>query len=438
VARSRGRGEVYTRQPSAPSEWSREVFADKIHTLCTEILDAYANDSRPLKDWSKFIENVTDANVLGMTVGEFLSSRCFSILGEYADTTQDLIPFFTASATPVPPGQKCAALRDKAIDRLIESAAGRGQSLLLARALSDKANTLPYSMRMKSLLNAYSRLKGTEGEQLILSNLRDFLNQDPAPGMKSVFPYSNKEYIDILQKSVADFPNGRYVNSLKNIINDLTRPSAEFRYKGQYLSSSEITIDAKLTNCNESWILVYDYAPYAASPNSHPKNSEVAARCLLVKAIKLSAEGSIPFSADVKANAGKLSKGTYVLIPSASPDSKGIYPTILNDTWRQPFLVSDITAMTLKYPDAKTSVFVVDGSDGHPIEGAQVKVYSRKNYSSARQLVKTLTTDKDGCVSVTEERFEFEALYRGSVWKSDMRYYNSTARRDTVVRSNVQ
>ncbi|MDE5814646.1 MAG: hypothetical protein K2H72_10215, partial [Muribaculaceae bacterium] len=27
--------------PSDPYEWSREVFADKIHTLCTEILDAY-------------------------------------------------------------------------------------------------------------------------------------------------------------------------------------------------------------------------------------------------------------------------------------------------------------------------------------------------------------------------------------------------------------
>ncbi|MDE5813003.1 MAG: hypothetical protein K2H72_01835, partial [Muribaculaceae bacterium] len=38
----------------------------------------------------------------------------------------------------------------------------------------------------------------------------------------------------------------------------------------------------------------------------------------------------------------------------------------------------------------------------------------------------------------SEERFVFVALYRGSVWKSDMRYYNSTARRDTVVRSNVQ
>lgn len=424
--------------PADPYEWSRDIFAEKVYSLCGEILDASANNALSLKDWSKFIENTFDAYALGMTVEEFLSQRCFSLLSDFADAARDVIPFFTASALPVTPGQKCAALRDKAIDRLIESAASRSQFPLLAQALSDKANVLPYSLRLKSLLEAYSRVKGTEGEQLILSSLRDFLNEDPAPGMKSAFPYSNKEYIDLLQKSVADFPNGRYVNSLKNIINDLTRPSAEFRYKGQYLSTADISVDAKLTNCNESWMLVYDYAPYAASANSHPKNRDVAARCRLVKAVKLSAEGSIPFSADVKASVGKLPKGTYVLIPSSTPDAKGIYPTILNDTWRQPFSVSDITAMTLQYPDAKTRVFVVDGSNGCPIEGAQVKVYSRKNYSSVRQLVKTLTTDKDGSTTVAEERFEFEALYQGSVWKSDMRYYNSTARRDTTVRSRVQ
>lgn len=424
--------------PADPYEWSREIFADKVYDICSDILDASANNALPLKDWSMFIENTSDAYDLGMTVEEFLSQRCFSLLSDYADAARDVIPFFTASAIPVTPGQKCAALRDKAIDRLIESAASRSQFLLLAQALSDKANALPYSLRLKSLLDAYSRVKGTEGEQLVLSNLRDFLNEDPMSGMKSAFPYSNKEYIDLLQKSVADFPNGRYVNSLKNIINDLTSPSAEFRYKGQYLSTADISVDAKLSNCNESWMLVYDYTPYAASANSHPKNRDVAARCRLVKAVKLSAEGSIPFSADMKASVGKLPKGTYVLIPSSTPDAKGIYPTILNDTWHQPFSVSDITAMTLHYPDAKTRVFVVDGSNGRPIEGAQVKVYSRKNYSSARQLVKTLTTDNDGSATVAEERFEFEALYQGSVWKSDMRYYNSTARRDTAVRSRVQ
>ncbi|MDE6741869.1 MAG: hypothetical protein K2J58_06015, partial [Muribaculaceae bacterium] len=312
------------------------------------------------------------------------------------------------------------------------------QSLLLAQALLDKTNTLPYSLRMKSLIDAYERVKGTEGEQLILSNLRDFLNEDPAPGMKSPFPFSKKDYLDLLQKSVSEFPKGRYANALKNILNDMTRPSSQIRYKGQYLTSSDITLNAKLTNCNESWALIYDYSPFANTTNGNPKTKEVAARCRLVKAVKLTAEGAVPFTAEIETNAGQLPKGTYVVIPSATADGKGIYTNLLNDSWREPFTVSDISVMSLQQPDAKTRVFVVDGSNGRPIEGAKVKVYTRRNYSSARQLVNTLTTDKDGSVTVSEERFEIEALYNGSSWKSDTRYYNSASRRDTTLRNRVQ
>ena len=424
--------------PDNPFEWSREIFADKVFGICSNIMEESSNDSRSLSDWSKFIANASDAYSLNMTVEEFLCSRCFSLLSNYADESRDVIPFYATDLQPVTPAQKCAKLRDEAIDHLIVSASGRGQALLLALALTDKANTVSHSMRMKFLVGAYGKVKDTEGEQIILSQMSDFFFEEPADGIENPFPYSKKDYIDMLRKSIADFPKGRYVNSLKNIINDMTRPFSEIVYKGQYLSSSDITLDVKLSNCNESWALVYDYTPYANTTNNPPKTKEVAARCRLVKAVRLSVEGNVPFTARTKANVGKLLKGTYVVIPSATPDAKGIYSNILNDSWREPFTVSDISVMTLQYPDAKTRVFVVDGSNGRPIEGAQVKVYSRRNYSSARQLVNTLTTDKDGSVSVAEERFEIEALYNGSKWSSDSRYYNSSSKRDTTERKRVQ
>ena len=423
--------------PSDPFEWSREIFADKIYEICSDIIRSSSSDTRALKEWGKIIENSADAYALGMTVEEFLCQRCFTLLGNFADESKDVIPFFITSSEPQTPAQKCADLRNKAIDRLIECASDRGQSLLLARALFDKVNTLPYSVRMTSIIKAYDRVKGTEGEQLILSKFRDYVNEDPAPGVESPFPYSKKDYVDMLRKSVTDFPKARYVNSLKNIINDLTRPFSEIRYAGQYLTTSDITMDVRLSNCNESWVLVYDYSPFANVTNNPPKNREVAARCRLVKAAKVSADGQTPFSADTKAVIGKLPKGKYVVIPSATSDRKGIYSNILNDSWREPFTVSDISVMTLQCPDACTRIFVVDGGNGRPIEGAQVKVYTRKNYSSPRQLVKTMTTDSKGCVTVAEERFEIEALYNGSKWSSESRYYNSTARRDTTVSNRV-
>ncbi|MDE7420030.1 MAG: hypothetical protein K2N35_07455 [Muribaculaceae bacterium] len=423
--------------PENPNEWSRKIFALKTFEICKSILDSPIPANLSIKDWSKFLENTSDAYSNGMTVEEYVCNQCFKDLDVYSDASQDIIPFFPNKAEAVTPTQKCAALRDKAIDRLIQSAAEGKRMLILAKALSDKTNTLTHSMRMTYLMSALDKVKGSEGEQLILSDLRDYVSEDPIPGIESPFPFTTKEYIEELRKSVAQFPNGMYVNNLKNIINDLTRPFAKIRFKSQYLSSANIEMDVKLTNCNESWVLVYDYSPYVNAERS-PKTREVAAKCRLVKATKVSATGEVPFSSNEKASIGSLPKGNYVVIPSATADSKGIYSTILNDTWRQPFSVSDISVMTLPYPDAVSRVFVVDGVNGKPIEGAEVKVYTKKNYSTPRTLINTLTTDKDGGVTVNAERFDIEASYKGSKWKSDSQYYNSTYRQDTTSRRFAQ
>ncbi|MDE6696858.1 MAG: hypothetical protein K2K25_08255, partial [Muribaculaceae bacterium] len=423
--------------PSNPYEWSRDIFADKILNLCNRIIENGENDVRPLKDWNKFIEDSEVAYSLGMNVNEFLFQQCFTLLNVYSDPTRDVIPFFPGATDAVTPSQKCAALRDTVIDKLIAETSAQNQSLLLAQALNDKAEIIPFSMRMKFLLSAFDMVKGTEGEQIILANFRDYINEDPLPEIESAFPYSKKEYVELLRKSVDQFPKGMYANGLRNIINEMTRPNAQIRYLNQYLSSSPITMDVTLTNCNESWILVYDYSPFI-NAESAVRNRDVAARCRLMKAAKVSADGSAPFEASSKAEIGILPKGTYVVIPSATSDAKGIYQPILNESWRQPFTVSDISVMSLSNPDATTRLFVVDGANGKPIEGAQVKVYTRKNYSIPRQLVKTLTTDKDGSVTVSEERFEIEASFDGSKWSNNSRYFNSSFNPDTISRNRVQ
>lgn len=423
--------------PADPNEWSRDIFALKTFEICKTALETPVPANLSLKDWSNFLENGSEAYAQGMTVEEYVCNQCFQDLNVFADASQDIIPFFSDKAEAVTPTQKCADLRDKAIDRLIESASTGKRMMILAKAMSDKANTLSHSSRMTYLISALDKVKGTEGEQLILSEMRDYISEDPIPGMASPFPYTTKEYLGLLRKSVAQFPKGMYANNLTNIINDLTRPFSEIRFKSQYLSSADIEMDVRLTNCSESWVLVYDYTPFINAERS-PKTRDVAARCRLVKASKVKASGDIPFSANDKAFIGSLPKGTYVVIPSATPDSKGIYSTILNDTWRQPFSVSDISVMTLQDPDASSRVFVVDGANGKPVEGASVKVFTKKNYSSPRTLINTLTTDMDGSVSVKAERFDVEATFNGSKWSSSSQYYNSSYREDTTVRKYAQ
>lgn len=432
--------------PQDPYEWSKNIFAGKVYSLCKDILDSTDNDSRPLKEWSRILTDTSEAFKAGLTVDEFTALQCFNILNVYADESKDIIPFFPNASTPVTPAQKCSVLSNLAIESLIAKTASLKQSLFLAHALVSKSERLPYSQRLSFLMSALERVKGTEGEQLILMDMRDYSgvwpedNADSNGNKKtsnSMFPFSRSEYIAMLRKSVSAFPKGMYANALRNIINDFTSPNVDVNFANQYLTSAPVTMDATLTNCNECWLLVYDYAPFVNASRS-PKTKTVASSCRMVKAVKVSAKGSAPFTAKAKAEVGLLPVGTYVVIPSATADSKGIFATIQDDTWRNTFTLSDISVMTLKCPDATTSVFVVDGADGHPIEGATVKVYNRPNYSSDRHLSKTLTTDKNGCVIVKEEKFEIEASYNGSNWSNNTRMYNSAQKTDTVIRNRVQ
>lgn len=421
--------------PENPYEWSRDIFASKITDICERVVDAGMNSNTPLKTWSKFITDTSASYADKMTIGEFLLSRCVDLLNEYADATLDIIPFFPNSTGAETPTQRSAKVRDKAIDSLIESYKDSDKTLLEGYALVIKSDFLPYSGRMKYLLSALDSVKGTEGEQPILERLCNFLpmNNDRATDMDNTNPLPKGKYIELLKASISAFPKGIYVNNLKNILNSLTLPGANILFTSQYLSSDSIAMDVELSHCSEIWILIYDYSRYINSKKS-PKTSEVVASCRLVKAVKVHSSDIGNSFPKLRAEIGSLPKGAYVVVPSSTSDGKGIYATMKDETWRQPFRVSDISVLSIQAPDSTTKVIVVDGSNGRPIEGALVKVYDNQSYKSPRTLLSTLTTDKDGIVSVDAKRFEIEASYEGSVWTDKTRHFNSKNKKDSSTR----
>lgn len=413
-----------------PYEWSKDIFANKILSLCTSIFDNHSNDGKPLCEWREILSNSDDAIKYGMTIDEFLADKCTDLLNNYADETQDVIPFFASSTESTTPGGKCRDLQNKAIAYLIDQTSTLGQTMLEAEYLAKQADFQPYSMRSKYLLEALGKVSGTEGEQLILQKHESYVDSGEEE-TGSPLRLGKKEYAGMLQQSIRQFPNGKYVNALKNILANYQRPNVDIEYQSQYLTSSDIKMSIKMSNCNEAWILIYDYAKYANARQS-PSISTLAANCKLAKAVKVTADGILPFSAKVTAEVGELPVGIYVAVPSSTSNNKGIYSSIAKQTWHQPFTVSDISALTLNQLDGTTRVLVVDGNDGHPIEGAEVNIYTRKNYSSDRKLTETLTTDKDGSVIVKEKNFEFDASFNGSKWNSNTRIYNNKPSNDTT------
>lgn len=425
--------------PENPMEWSKDIFASEIAGICSAALSACNDDDRPLKEWGAFLKDTAFAYDCNMTVEEFIASQCSNLAARYATNEMtDVIPFFRNDAPPATPVEKCGELRLQADSLLSSLASKHNQNLLYAFALQQQVDALPYSMQVPAALEAYDKVKGTEGEQLILIGLRRYLGTSvEAIDDNTQSLMSMNDYVKTIRKSIETFPKGRYANGLRNTLNDIIQPSTRINYNMQYLSTDTITMQATLSNCNESWILIFDYSRYV-NEDRPPKTSEVAANYPLVKAVKITADGTVPFSDNIEAKIGVLKPGTYVAIPSASSSKSGIYADIANNRWREPFTVSDISVLTLRCPDNSTKVFVVSADNGRPLEGAKVEIYTYpNNYQDDAKLSATLTTDSEGCVSVTDKRFSVKAYHQGSTWSSNQRYSNNSIKREASTSTNV-
>lgn len=122
--------------PKNPFDWSKDLIALKTLQLCTPIVEYSRSAKNPVSEWSSFLVDTSFASSMRMTTGEFLNLRSFYLLNRMSDSSGDIIPFFTTSTLPVTPAQKCANLRDRAIDILIDQASSSGnQSELLGEAL---------------------------------------------------------------------------------------------------------------------------------------------------------------------------------------------------------------------------------------------------------------------------------------------------------------
>lgn len=420
--------------PENPYDWSRDLFALRILDLCKPMVNDAPAMSAPISAWTPFLTDTSFASGMRMTVGEFILMRSFSILNDFSDSAADIIPFFSTVEVPATPLQKCADLRSKAVDSLINlAAAAKKQSIILGKAYVLQSGTLPAYRKSAALKMAYDSLKGTEGEQVVLYEMARslFFRQ----GIPADLGFSKHDFIATVENSIAKFPKAPYSDALREILQGYTMPSLEFCNSNQFLSNSPVKVSLTLKNCRDTHLLVFDYKPFVDA-TSNPTTAQLTSRARLANAIKV-APGCENCDTVMEVDLGFYGPGEYVVIPSSSPSAAGIYPVLANDQWPSSFSVSDISYYILRCPDQSSRVFIVDGVTGSPVKGAKVSVYEKKYWNSPRKLLRTLTTGEDGFVTITDRNFEFKAEFNGSVCSSDHAVNASNYRSDMKERFNV-
>lgn len=402
--------------PESVALWDRDMFQSNILRLVSSAInDCSGFLSAPIADFSSILKNCEGKEYAGFTLGDFLYNLSFKYLAPFAySKSGSIIPFRVVdsdySVQPPASSQVWDFLSGIASSwteslRPDSSAAVAMLALTDSRAylqsgsasLTDDSNNsyASYWRKWADFFNGYPAQVGA------LSQLGDFL----ASGSDSV-----GAFVAQARKALAMYPDSFYAPRLSNQIENLLFPSSRVYIDGQYLPDKDVKVKLYMANLPSVWIHVIKL------PKNDSKESftryEALQTGLVVNTIQVSSSRSLPFGCDTVVNLGTYSPGRYTIILTRT--SKAVVPKEDQRSDAPVFVVSNLALLTENefLPSSKSdtnqvpdpSLFIVDGENGAPVEGARVQLFTRPPYSQRQngalfKLMGSAITDADGRVS---------------------------------------
>lgn len=398
-------------------EWSRDVFIDRVTSLCGDAWAAIASiGSEPLTRLGSAV-TVRDTEavdkVSDFTIRDFAAVRIADMLGEFAGRSGEevdaedtgVIPFFDRKCAPAPvsPLARCVTLRRDVAKEWLDGCASRPGSYAQILAIREYVSVLPAAKRYESLLRLYDGIKDSPNSLFLLSDLSDAMNRLPQQGEISDDERGircDKDMFRLCCEALERHPKSLAANDAKNILDRVKRRSCSADLPAAALPGEDVMATAKARNVNECrYVLISlpDGFDDSVSGMYIVKNGKVA------RQVDFRFEGTVPFMAKDTVSLGKLTVGRYVLLPS---DNGTLAGAVGGDERRRDYEVMRVGGITVVTAGAGTDrLFVVEGTNQKPIQGAEVTFYKR-DYRVSRTdgLVKisSAVTDADGMAKVPD------------------------------------
>lgn len=370
--------------PDDPYLWDKDMYGRKVCDLLWRSL--YHSDDllgTPLADYSQLLKGYERTNAPYYTsLYQLLLGRATRIAKPFIDTSA-IIPF-GAYLTRMP-RKRADALRLKALaDTAVSYFNSRKDYFPLSAAVRTRADIgmtdVPY------LLAWADSLAGTEAEGLILSRLAS----TPYADEKTTAP----DFLNRARKYAEKHPDAPASPRLRNAIISRTRAHISFEMSDRFIPSDSVRIKAIMRNTPDMYLLAYP-----VSDARHPRRlAELIAGRHPVASVYVKSA-----SADTIAAAfSPLSAGQYVVVPSHDAKGTDLFKEYLKGSpWQGRFSVGSLMWISMADTDGSNAIFVGDGRDMQPVEGASVTLTSyRKNVSPL-----VLTTDSRGIAQYTSQLY---------------------------------
>ncbi|MCH5242429.1 MAG: hypothetical protein J1F67_08400 [Muribaculaceae bacterium] len=390
--------------PSDPLEWSAEMFKTRIYSL---LLDATQNinllKTDNIQEIAVLLTDISEAEKIHLTIPDFIAFKASALL-QHPSTlvvyTPSIIPFYPQEAVTTIEGKSQALAKS-----LLSSLINGDDSVVKALAIKDYLYLIPDSEKEKYLLESVAKLKGKEGEGLLLYELWNRYGKD-----------SNSYYSDI-QDWLKAFPDG-FVNSLlRSSLSVMCQQRIEVQFPKLALPDSYIPGSVSVSNLDKGYLLIYKLTPsqFTTYDELILKKFNTSARPIHV--IEIGENGIIPFQYKKEVTLPPLDDGLYAIIPSKSTTLPKNFSKASSNSNFSTLRVSEISIITsCDYNKSGSGrAYVVKAHNQQPVSGATVTYYKSGEKFSGKKLV----TNSEGWVSIPTGYYRIEASYGKSVAKTE-------------------
>lgn len=381
-----GRNVPLDNPPADMNAWSRDVFAMKITRLVHEATaDKAALASVPLSTVSALLDCADEKNYPSLY--DFLAVKGAALLSGFVSTSADVIPFGAISGGKKSVSGAAEDLRSQLVQSRLEINSSNPAAYSVAYL--EWANLQPRFCRYELLMKKASEplFVSSPYKCRLLAAAMNYLPQNKERD-------NRREYLAVIDKAIARFPDSELTNELKNIRARLTEKRADVSFSSRYVLNEPIRVNAKWSNMSRLYIMLYK-VPYPTG-DRNLNISKVLSEGKRIAVQTLESDLSVPFDAEGTVAFPGQPYGCYVVLASSNPDRYESASGRRGD-YVSSFLVSDLALLGTYGQGISGKVYVVDGHNQKPLQGVKVTATST---DTRKKTVHNYVSDKDGAIAL--------------------------------------
>ena len=397
--------------PASPLEWDGRMFRAKIASLLASVRAQGGADSAvPLSRISGLLVESDDAVKAGFSVADFTAIRSIYISRMCGQPGNLTIPFGPAGSGQSN-GDAIAAEAMGALDAAIARHEHDADLRGLASLYQLKQTAMPQYAQKEFAEKCMKRFIDTPYCVSFINDYCDMLDQEKyndanyddgndSVGDTAALNALQRRKLAIYDDYIARFPEAENIWQLKNARSTMFGKNVWLTIPERVIPGADVKVKAQLSNVYGFYALLFKVNVKDDDENFELINLRRTARP--VASVYVKADGTSPDRADTTFTIRVPEAGHYILLPSNTPDAKGLISNVKRA--QTPVITaSALSWAALPKADGNGSrLYITDARTGGPAAGVTVSFYSSS--WNDRRLIGTATTDADGACDVPAYR----------------------------------